>query len=171
MTTELQQKLTELRIQYGTTTLYKTLLGLLRSEYEELHELFGGMVEGTFSNGISYYNEFMELSTKAANETLEEQCYSLNVYDMESVGASTLDDIDDDLDVDDDLDLEIDVGCETLSIKAEDEECNIKVIHTHVAEPDTPIYNSEADDINVKEIKTEKIVYGKGAKRIVKKKN
>lgn len=108
---DLVQELNNLRIKHGTSNVYKTLLNMMRREYEELSELFGC---GTTSNpnpivsASDYYNEFMVLNNRAMAETLEEQCFNIHEVDMESISEG-----DEDLDIVEDLDdveEDIDIG-------------------------------------------------------------
>ena len=172
----LTQELNGLRIKYGTTAVYRALIGLMRHEYNELHELFtGSLPEGAMSAGhlsgletyaaplsaSDYYSEFMELTTKAAHETLEEQCYSLHPADIESVDEDNIEDMseDEDADIVDDISIsDVDYACQT---NPEDTELHtIKVIHTSGdhSHPDTqtPTVTSDFED-NIKQIITEHI--------------
>jgi hypothetical protein len=155
----LTQELNGLRITYGTTAVYRTLIGLMRQEYNELHELFTGSSLETGAAPLSasdYYNEFMELTTKAAHETLEEQCYALHPADIESVDDDNIEDMSEDEDVD------ISIG----DVDYDDSETNIysvgpiKVIHTSGdiihEDAQTPTVTSDMDD-NIKNIITEHI--------------
>jgi len=105
----------------------------------------------------------MELTTKAAHETLEEQCYSLHPADIESVDEDNIEDMseveDEDADIVDDISIsDVDYACQT---NPEDTELHtIKVIHTSGdrADPDTqtPTVTSDFED-NIKQIITEHI--------------
>lgn len=75
---ELQEDLNHLRIRYGSTAVYKTLMKLLRDEFEELSSIFGvssGSPSSTYypSNPQDYYANFMEVAAQAAHDTLQEQ--------------------------------------------------------------------------------------------------
>ena len=186
----LTQELNGLRIKYGTTAVYRVLIGLMRHEYNELHELFtGSLPEGAMSAGhlsgletyaaplsaSDYYSEFMELTTKAAHETLEEQCYSLHPADIESVDEDNIEDMseDEDADIVDDISIsDVDYVCQTnpeaniysavseLHAHGRSAPNTIKVIHTSgdIVHEDTqtPTVTSDMDD-NIKEIITEHI--------------
>ena len=70
---ELIEDLNHLRIKYGTNNLYRTLLKLLREEYEELSSLFGvssGNPTSTFypTSSTEFYKEYMEMAAQAAHE-------------------------------------------------------------------------------------------------------
>lgn len=183
----LQQELNSLRIRHGTLNVYNTLRSMMRTEYRELHSLFAGDQQyssGTCQplNTADYYNEFMELNTKAANETLEEQCYALNMMDLESVEDDNLEYVDMDENVEDgeeDGEDNINIGdVEFLGLHQTDmnttysanPDRHLKIINTmssHVvltAEPMTPTISSDMED-DVKEIITEPI-----SKKILKKK-
>jgi hypothetical protein len=98
----------------------------------------------------------MELTTKAAHETLEEQCYALHPADIESVDDDNIEDMSEDEDVD------ISIG----DVDYDDSETNIygagpiKVIHTSGnndhEDTKTPTVTSDMDD-NIKNIITEHI--------------
>lgn len=168
----LTQELNGLRIKYGTSTVYRALIALMRQEYSELHELFTGAGLDTRPEPLSasdYYNEFMELTTKAAHETLEEQCYSLHPADIESVNEDNIEDMsefeDEDADIVDDISIsDVDYACQTNpeanTYNATSELHTIKVIHTSGdrADPDTqtPTVTSDFED-NIKQIITEHI--------------
>lgn len=166
----LTQELNGLRITHGTTAVYRALIGLMRQEYNELHELFTGSGLDTYAAPLSasdYYSEFMELTTKAAHETLEEQCYSLHPADIESVDDDNIEDMseDEDADIVDDISIsDVDYACQTnpeANIYSADSELHtIKVIHTSgdIVHEDaqTPTVTSDIDD-NIKEIITEHI--------------
>lgn len=178
----LTQELNGLRIKYGTTAVYRVLIGLMRHEYNELHELFtGSLPEGAMSAGhlsgletyaaplsaSDYYSEFMELTTKAAHETLEEQCYSLHPADIESVDEDNIEDMseDEDADIVDDISIsDVDYACQTNPeaniYSAVSELHTIKVIHTsgECSHPEiqTPTMTSDMDD-DIKQIITEHI--------------
>ncbi len=164
----LTQELNGLRITYGTTAVYRALIGLMRQEYNELHELFtGSSLESAGScagacplSASDYYSEFMELTTKAAHETLEEQCYSLHPADIESVDDDNIEDMSEDEDVDISIgDVDYD-DSEANIYNADSELHTIKVIHTSgdIVHEDTqtPTVTSDMDD-NIKEIITEHI--------------
>jgi hypothetical protein len=75
---ELVEDINHLRIKYGTTNLYRTLLKLLRDEFEELSSLFsvspGNPTSAFYStNPADYYSNFMEVAAQAAHDTLQEQ--------------------------------------------------------------------------------------------------
>jgi hypothetical protein len=99
---ELVQELNSLRIKHGTSNVYKTLLTMMRREYEELSELFTCSSNPTITSS-DYYNEFMVLNNRAMAETLEEQCYNLHEIDVESIPQEE----DVDLDIMDDLEEDI----------------------------------------------------------------
>ena len=186
MSSELTQELNRLRIQHGTSNVYKTLLGMMRREYEELSEMFTGSCQS--SNPIvpslcetepgsvwpkaigassDYYNEFMMLNNRAMAETLEEQCYNLHEIDLESISQEE----DVDLDIMDDV--EEDIGFYGFGEAGLGEaEVDVKVIN---AEDHNSVATS-VDDVSpkpdIKEIITEPhpIVKGRG-KRPSKKKD
>ena len=87
---ELTEDLNHLRIKYGTTNLYRSLLKLLREEYEELSSLFGvsaGNPTSTFypTSSTEFYKEYMEMAAQAAHDTLEEHpVLSSAFYDEET---------------------------------------------------------------------------------------
>jgi hypothetical protein len=87
---ELQEDLTHLRIRYGTTNVYKTLMKQMREEYEELSSLFGvssGNPTSTFypTSSTEFYKEYMEMAAQAAHDTLEEHpVLSSAFYDEET---------------------------------------------------------------------------------------
>jgi hypothetical protein len=102
----------------------------------------------------------MELTTKAAHETLEEQCYSLHPADIESVDDDNIEDMSEDEDVDISIgDVDYD-DSEANIYNADSELHTIKVIHTSgdIVHEDTqtPTVTSDMDD-NIKEIITEHI--------------
>lgn len=88
---DLQEDLNHLRIRYGSSNVYRTLMKLLREEYEELSSLFG---VGTNSHPTStfyptspqdYYAEFMKASAEAAHDVLQEQHPApASYYDLET---------------------------------------------------------------------------------------
>jgi hypothetical protein len=160
----LTQELNGLRITYGTSAVYRALIGLMRQEYNELHELFtGSSLESGACAPLSasdYYNEFMELTTKAAHETLEEQCYALHPADIESVDDDNIEDMSEDEDVDISIgDVDYD-DSETNIYNVASELHTIKVIHTSGnndhEDTKTPTVTSDMDD-NIKNIITEHI--------------
>ena len=87
---ELQEDLNYLRIKYGTIPLYRTLIKVLRDEYEELSSLFcstpNSHPTSTFypSNPADYYSEFMEVAAQAAHDTLQEYPPVQSFYDLEA---------------------------------------------------------------------------------------
>lgn len=87
---ELQEDLNYLRIKYGTIPLYRTLIKVLRDEYEELSSLFCSTPNthptSTFypSNPADYYSEFMEVAAQAAHDTLQEYPPVQSFYDLEA---------------------------------------------------------------------------------------
>ncbi len=87
---ELQEDLNYLRIKYGTIPLYRTLIKVLRDEYEELSSLFCNTPNthptSTFypSNPADYYSEFMEVAAQAAHDTLQEYPPVQSFYDLEA---------------------------------------------------------------------------------------
>jgi hypothetical protein len=88
---DLVEDLNHLRIKYGTSNVYKTLLTLLRTEFEELSSLFGvssgNMPSSIFypTNSTEFYKEYMEVAAQAAHDTLEEHpVLSSGFYDSES---------------------------------------------------------------------------------------
>jgi hypothetical protein len=179
---ELVQELNSLRIKHGTSNVYKTLLNMMRREYEELSELFGcgTNIPGSCQNSnpivspSDYYNEFMFLNNRAMAETLEEQCYNLHELDMETISQ----DEDVDLEIEDDVDVEddIDIGFYGFG-EAGLGEADVKIISTEdkssvatSVEDRTP--RAERVEPDIKEIITEThpIVKGKN-KRTSKKKD
>lgn len=90
-TKDLIEDLNHLRIRYGSSNVYRTLMKLLREEYEELSSLFG---VGTNSHPTStfyptspqdYYAEFMKASAEAAHDTLQEYTPApASYYDLET---------------------------------------------------------------------------------------
>jgi hypothetical protein len=180
---DLVQELNSLRIKHGTSNVYKTLLNMMRREYEELSELFGcgTNIPGSCQNSnpivspSDYYNEFMFLNNRAMAETLEEQCYNLHELDMETISQ----DEDVDLEIEDDVDVEddIDIGFYGFG-EAGLGEADVKIIST---EDKSSVATSAREDIptraervepDIKEIITEThpIVKGKN-KRTSKKKD
>lgn len=140
----------------------------MRQEYNELHELFTGSSLESAGAGAGaaplsasdYYNEFMELTTKAAHETLEEQCYALHPADIESVDDDNIEDMCEDDDVDISIsDVDYD-DSETNTYNVASELHTIKVIHTSGdiihEDAQTPTVTSDIDD-NIKNIITEHI--------------
>jgi len=88
-TKDLIEDLNHLRIKYGTCDVYKTLMKLLRNEYEELSSLFGvssGNPTNVFypTNSTEFYKEYMEMAAQAAHDTLEEHPVLSAFYDMET---------------------------------------------------------------------------------------
>jgi hypothetical protein len=87
---ELIEDLNHLRIRYGTSNVYRTLMKLLREEYEELSSLFcstpNSHPTSTFypSNPADYYSEFMEVAAQAAHDTLQEYPPVQSFYDLEA---------------------------------------------------------------------------------------
>lgn len=87
---ELQEDLTHLRIRYGSTIVYKTLMKQMRDEYEELSSLFGvssgNMPSSIFypTNTTEFYKEYMEVAAQAAHETLEEHPVLSAFYDEDA---------------------------------------------------------------------------------------
>jgi hypothetical protein len=88
---ELQEDLTHLRIRYGSTNVYKTLMKQMRDEYEELSSLFGvssgNMPSSIFypTNTTEFYKEYMEVAAQAAHDTLEEHpVFSSGFYDEDA---------------------------------------------------------------------------------------
>jgi hypothetical protein len=88
---ELIEDLNSLRIRYGTSNVYRTLMKLLREEYEELSSLFcsssNSHPTSTFypSNPADYYSEFMKASAEAAHDTLQEYTpVPTTFYDLET---------------------------------------------------------------------------------------
>lgn len=88
---ELIEDLNHLRIKYGTIPLYRTLIKLLRDEYEELSSLFcstpNSNPTSTFypTSPHDYYNEFMKASAEAAHDTLQEYTpVPTTFYDLET---------------------------------------------------------------------------------------
>lgn len=88
---ELIEDLNHLRIRYGTIPLYRTLIKLLRDEYEELSSLFcntpNSNPTSTFypTSPQDYYAEFMKASAEAAHDTLQEYTpVPTTFYDLET---------------------------------------------------------------------------------------
>jgi hypothetical protein len=87
---DLQEDLNLLRIRYGSSNVYRTLMKLLREEYEELSSLFcstpNSHPTSTFypSNPADYYSEFMEVAAQAAHDTLQEYPPVQSFYDLEA---------------------------------------------------------------------------------------
>ena len=88
---ELIEDLNHLRIRYGTIPLYRTLIKLLRDEYEELSSLFcstpNSHPTSTFypTSPQDYYAEFMKASAEAAHDTLQEYTpVPTTFYDLET---------------------------------------------------------------------------------------
>ncbi len=88
---DLIEDLNHLRIKYGTCDVYKTLMKLLREEYEELSSLFGVSSNthptSTFfaTSPQDYYAEFMKASAEAAHDILQEYTPApASFYDMET---------------------------------------------------------------------------------------
>jgi hypothetical protein len=187
MSGELVQELNSLRVKHGTSNVYKTLLNMMRREYEELSELFTGSTSNPNPAGLwptslrevvspsDYYNEFMFLNNRAMAETLEEQCYNLHELDMETISQ----DEDVDLEIEDDVDVEddIDIGFYGFG-EAGLGEADVKIIST---EDKSSVATSAREDIppraervepDIKEIITEThpIVKSK-SKRTSKKKD
>lgn len=88
---ELQEDLNHLRIRYGTSNVYRTLMKLLREEYEELSSLFcsssNSNPTSTFypTSPQDYYAEFMKASAEAAHDTLQEYTpVPTTFYDLET---------------------------------------------------------------------------------------
>ncbi len=78
-TKDLIEDLNHMRIRYGTCNVYKTLMKLLREEYEELSSLFcsspNNIPTSTFfaTSPEDYYAAFMKASAEAAHDVLQEQ--------------------------------------------------------------------------------------------------
>jgi hypothetical protein len=174
MSSELAQELNRLRIQHGTSNVYKTLLSMMRREYEELSEMFTGSYQN--SNPIvpssDYYNEFMMLNNRAMAETLEEQCYNLHEIDLESIPQEEDVDCDVELDIMDDVEEDIGFyGFGEEGLGETEAEADVKIISTEDrSSVATSVDKSPKPDI--KEIITEPhpIVKGRG-KRVSKKKD
>ena len=88
---ELIEDLNSLRIRYGTSNVYRTLMKLLREEYEELSSLFcsssNSNPTSTFypTSPQDYYAEFMKASAEAAHDTLQEYTpVPTTFYDLET---------------------------------------------------------------------------------------
>ncbi len=87
---DLIEDLNHLRIKYGSTNVYKTLIALLRTEYEELSSFFGvsqnNMPTSIFypTNSTDFYKEYMELAAQAATDTLQEQHVPVNSHSTSS---------------------------------------------------------------------------------------
>ncbi len=88
---DLIEDLNSLRIRYGSSNVYRTLMKLLREEYEELSSLFCSSSNthptSTFypSNPADYYSEFMKASAEAAHDTLQEYTpVPTTFYDLET---------------------------------------------------------------------------------------
>ncbi len=88
---ELIEDLNHLRIRYGTIPLYRTLIKVLRDEYEELSSLFcsssNSNPTSTFypTSPQDYYAEFMKASAEAAHDTLQEYTpVPTTFYDLET---------------------------------------------------------------------------------------
>jgi hypothetical protein len=90
-TKDLIEDLNHLRIRYGTSNVYRTLMKLLREEYEELSSLFcsssNSNPTSTFypTSPQDYYAEFMKASAEAAHDTLQEYTpVPTTFYDLET---------------------------------------------------------------------------------------
>jgi hypothetical protein len=88
---DLIEDLNHLRVKYGTCNVYKSLMRLLREEYEELSSLFGvssgNMPSSTFypTTSTEFYKEYMDVIARAAHDTLEEQHTApASFYDLET---------------------------------------------------------------------------------------
>lgn len=88
---DLIEDLTHLRIRYGTSNVYKTLMKLMRDEFEELSSLFcsssNSNPTSTFypTSPQDYYAEFMKASAEAAHDTLQEYTpVPTTFYDLET---------------------------------------------------------------------------------------
>jgi hypothetical protein len=88
---DLQEDLNHLRIRYGTSNVYRTLMKLLREEYDELSSLFGVSSNthptSTFypTSPQDYYAAFMTASAEAAHDTLQEYTPApASFYDLET---------------------------------------------------------------------------------------
>jgi hypothetical protein len=87
---DLIEDLNHLRIKYGSTNVYKSLMKLMRDEYEELSSLFGvssnNMPTATFfsTSPQDYYSEFMKASAEAAHDTLQEYHPVQQFFDLEA---------------------------------------------------------------------------------------
>ena len=88
---DLQEDLNHLRIRYGTSNVYRTLMKLLREEYDELSSLFGVTTNthptSTFypTSPQDYYAAFMTASAEAAHDTLQEYTPApASFYDLET---------------------------------------------------------------------------------------
>ena len=97
---DLIEDLNHLRIRYGTSNVYKTLMKLLREEYEELSSLFCSSPNthptSTFfaTSPQDYYAEFMKASAEAAHDVLQQYTPApASFYDMEtqSMEAQSID--------------------------------------------------------------------------------
>lgn len=87
----LQRDLNHLRIRYGTSNVYRTLMKQMRDEFEELSSLFGvssgNMPSSTFypTTSTEFYKEYMDVIARAAHDTLEEQHTApASFYDLET---------------------------------------------------------------------------------------
>ena len=87
---DLIEDLNHLRIKYGSTNVYKSLMKLMRDEYEELSSFFGvsqNINSSTSfypSNSTDFYKEYMELAAQAATDTLQEQHVPVNSHSTSS---------------------------------------------------------------------------------------
>lgn len=88
---DLIEDLNHLRIRYGTSNLYRTLMKQMRDEFEELSSLFGvssnNHPTSTFfaTSPQDYYAEFMKASAEAAHDTLQEYTPApASYYDLET---------------------------------------------------------------------------------------
>jgi hypothetical protein len=88
---DLTEDLNHLRIRYGTSNVYRTLMKLLREEYDELSSLFGVSSNthptSTFypTSPQDYYAAFMSASAEAAHDTLQEYTPApASFYDLET---------------------------------------------------------------------------------------
>lgn len=90
-TKDLIEDLNHLRIRYGTSNVYRTLMKQMRDEFEELSSLFGvssnNHPTSTFfaTSPQDYYAEFMKASAEAAHDVLQEQHPApASYYDLET---------------------------------------------------------------------------------------
>ena len=89
---DLIEDLNHLRIRYGTTNIYRTLMKQMRDEFEELSSIFGVSSNthptSTFfaTSPENYYAEFMKASAEAAHDVLQEQhpVFPTSFYDEDA---------------------------------------------------------------------------------------
>jgi hypothetical protein len=133
MQKELVEDINRLRVKHGSIQVYRTLLRLLREEYEELSVLFCSEAPSPPTTS-EYYREFMEVAAQAAHDTLQEQHMSAPFYEEGSEAEDAASLGLEDMDVVDTIFQSLDESDTTPPQTPPP----VKVIHTGSAEADPP---------------------------------